>query len=75
VNPPSWLTAIDTIEKAVSFEAIRVFFKKFLKQRHARRFAGNHGFGIPDGGLYLTDVAAAHHEHTKSGLANTAANR
>ena len=44
-----------------------------LQQPDAGLFTFLNGILIPDGGLDLTDVAAAHHQHTQAALANTAA--
>ena len=46
---------------------------KDLQQTNTGFFADGHGFLIPDTGLHLTDVAAAHHQHAKTALADTAA--
>ena len=35
--------------------------------------AGFHGLVIPDAGLDFTDMGAAHHQHTKAALSDTAA--
>ena len=44
-----------------------------LQQPDASLLAFFHSVGIPDAGLNLTDVAAAHHQHTQAALADTAA--
>ena len=44
-----------------------------LQQPDAGFFAGFYGCLVPDTGLDFADVAAAHHQHTKAALADTAA--
>ena len=44
-----------------------------LQQTDACLFAGFHGGLIPDAGLDYADMAAAHHQHTQTALADTAA--
>ena len=44
-----------------------------LQQRNSRRFTGLYGFAVLDTGLNFADVGAAHHQHGKPGLADTAA--
>ena len=44
-----------------------------LKKADASLFAGFHGLMIPNAGLDFANVGAAHHQHGKAGLADTAA--
>lgn len=44
-----------------------------LQQDDACFLAFFHGFGIPDAGLDLADVAGADHQHTQAALADAAA--
>ena len=44
-----------------------------LKKRYSVFFANANGLTVPDAGLYLAYMSAAHHKHTKSRLTDTAA--
>ena len=44
-----------------------------LQQSDACLFAGFYGVMIPDTGLNLADMGAAHHQHSQTALADTAA--
>ena len=47
--------------------------REILQQTDTGLFAGLNRFVIPDAGLNFADMGAAHHQHGKSGLADTAA--
>ena len=46
----------------------------FLQKGNTRLFTGFQGVLIPNAGLHLANVGAAHHQHGKTGLSDTAAN-
>ena len=50
-----------------------ILFKNGLKKLDSRLFTGFNRFLIPNAALHLSDVRAAHHQHTKAGLADAAA--
>ena len=46
--------------------------KRQLQQPDTGLFAGSNGIVIPDAGLDFADMGAAHHQHTQTGLTDTA---
>ena len=47
---------------------------ELLKERHSCFRADSYRLFVPNAGLDFADMGAAHHQHTKPGLANTTAN-
>ena len=50
-----------------------IFYSGVLQQSDTCLFTALLGLFVPDARLYLADVGASHHQHTESGLTDTAA--
>ena len=52
---------------------IQLYIISYLQYNNSCFFTADSGVLVPDTGLDLADMGASHHQHTESGLTDTAA--